>query len=120
MTKKQEKQIRDFIIKEYFDEDERKEDMLLSDYEVVELTSNLEVEGLISFTFQERTLDCDYYIVAETGIWIKGEGFIGITFDSGVILEKKMTLDDVVNKIIKYEEKAKEILKKLEILKTLK
>lgn len=103
-TKKIEKFILDYIgAKKISEEIESKDDQLT-------VIQSLEREGLIHFSFEERSSDCDYWIKAETGINIKldCERYIGIVFDHNVKLYSE-PIKEFIMKIKEYEKTALKI-----------
>lgn len=86
-----------------------------NDRELYELTSYLENEGLINFTIYDRQTDSDNWLQAEIGTTI-GRNFVGIIFDYDVVVNIE-TIDSLIEDLLEYEKRAKEIIKMLKVVK---
>lgn len=80
----------------------------------IDVVQQLEREGLISFSFEERSSDCDYWITAETGVTIELDckRYVGIVFDYNVKLYDSETIKEFIATIEKYEKIALKIIDK--------
>lgn len=117
MKNKLKKEINRFLA----DRDETYEDFRTSiesyyrDEELYELTSWLESEKLINYTINNRQTDSDNWLQAEIGATIGGK-FVGIIFDYDVSVRIE-TIDELIEDLLGYEKRAKEIIKILKAVK---
>ena len=106
------KKIKKFI-SEYFNDKTS-----LDASEQINLIQNLEANNLINFSFEERSSDCDYWIIAETGTTIKLDckRFVGVVFDYDVKLYET-TEAELIDTIKAYEKTAIKTKNKLKEIK---
>ena len=111
------KQIEKFLL-DYFGF-EKSNKQIENTEDQVSAVQRLESERLISFSFEERGRDCDYYIAAETGVNINldHKRFVGITFDYDVKLYDSETIEDFIEIIKDYNKTAIKIINKLKKIK---
>ena len=109
------KKIKEFLL-EYFDLKDLNE--LVGDAtSQMSAIQHMESDGLISFSFEERSTECDYYITAETGLTIELDckRYVGVVFDYDVKLYET-TAKELIETIKDYEKTAVEIINKLKKL----